>query len=126
MSDGELQAGQTWEALMLGAYKKLDNLIAIIDRNNIQISGKTQDVLGLEPLRDKLEAFNWDVLEIDGHNFEQIISAFKTAKKIKEKPVMIIAYTVSGKGFEEFENDYTWHGKVPSKDMIDKILRGDK
>ena len=83
MSDGELQAGQTWEALMLGAYKKLDNLIAIIDRNNIQISGKTQDVLGLEPLRDKLEAFNWDVLEIDGHNFEQIISAFKTAKKIK-------------------------------------------
>ena len=122
MSDGELQEGQVWEALMLGGYKKLNNCIAVVDRNNIQISGKTKDVLSLEPLRDKFEAFNWDVLEIDGHDFEQLIGAFETAKKIDDKPVVIIAHTTPGKGFSEFENDYTWHGKAPNKEMIDKIL----
>lgn len=122
MSDGELQEGQVWEALMLGAYKKLNNLIAVVDRNQIQISGKTEDVLGLEPLRDKFEAFNWDVLEINGNDYEQLIGAFETAKKIEDKPVIIIAHTIPGKGFPEFENDYTWHGKTPSQEMVDKIL----
>ena len=122
MSDGELQEGQVWEALMLGGYKKLNNLIALIDRNNIQISGKTEDVLGLEPLRDKFEAFNWDVIEIDGHDYEQLIGAFETAKNIKDKPVVIIAHTIPGKGFPEFENNYEWHGKAPSQEMVDKIL----
>jgi len=114
MSDGEMQAGQTWEALMLAGKEKLSNLIAIIDRNGIQIGGLTKDVMPLEPLRDKLEAFNWQVLEIDGHDFEQIISAVETAKKIADKPTIIIAHTIPGKGFPEFENDYRWHGKVPS------------
>ncbi|MBU4536443.1 transketolase [Patescibacteria group bacterium] len=123
MSDGELQEGQVWEALMLGGYKKLNNCIAVIDRNHIQISGKTEDVLGLEPLRDKFEAFNWDVLEIDGHDYKQLIGAFETAKKIEDKPVMIIAHTIPGKGFSEFENDYTWHGKVPTQEQVDKILK---
>ncbi|MBU1046838.1 transketolase [Patescibacteria group bacterium] len=123
MSDGELQEGQVWEALMLGGYKKLNNLIAVIDRNHIQISGKTEDVLGLEPLRDKFEAFNWDVLEVDGHDYEQLFGAFETAKKITDGPVVIIAHTIPGKGFKEFENDYTWHGKVPSQEMVDKILK---
>ena len=122
MSDGELQEGQAWEALMLAGYKKLDNLIAIIDRNNIQISGNTKDVLSLEPLRDKFEAFNWNVIEIDGHDFEQIVGATKAAKDLKDRPTVIIAHTTPGKGFPEFENDYTWHGKVPSQEMVDKVL----
>jgi len=119
MSDGEMQEGQVWEALMLAGKEKLANLIAVIDRNGIQIGGPTKEVMPLEPLRDKLEAFNWQVLEVDGHNFEQILEAVKTAKKISDlpfeekKPIIIIAHTVSGKGFPEFENDYHWHGKVP-------------
>jgi len=116
LSDGEMQAGQTWEALMLGGKEKLVNLIAIVDRNSIQIGGLTEEIMPLEPLRDKLEAFNWQVLEIDGHDFEQIISAVETAKKIGDKPTIIIAHTIPGKGFPEFENDYRWHGKVPLKD----------
>ncbi len=121
MSDGEMQCGQTWEALMLAGKEKLSNLIAIIDRNNIQISGETEKVMPLEPLRDKLEAFNWQVLEIDGHNFEQIIGAVATAKRTtglpfeENRPTIIIAHTIPGKGFPEFENDYHWHGKVPDK-----------
>ena len=122
MSDGELQEGQVWEALMLAGHKKINNLIAIVDRNHIQISGRTEDVVSLEPLRDKFEAFNWDVLEIDGHNFEQIIGAVETAKNIKEKPTIIIAHTIAGKGFKEFENDYHWHGKTPDKELVEKIL----
>ena len=114
MSDGEMQCGQTWEALMLAGKEKLTNLVAIIDRNGIQISGQTKKIMPLEPLRKKLEAFNWRVLEIDGHNFEQIIGAVETAKKIDEKPTIIIAHTIPGKGFPEFENDYRWHGKVPA------------
>ncbi len=120
MSDGEMQEGQVWEALMLAGKEKLANLIVIIDRNNIQISGPTEKIIPLEPLRDKLEAFNWQVLEIDGHNFEQIIGAVETAKKVinlpfeENKPTVIIAHTTPGKGFPEFENDYRWHGKVPS------------
>lgn len=121
MSDGEMQCGQTWEALMLAGKEKLSSLIAIIDRNNIQISGETEKIMPLNPLRDKLEAFNWQVLEIDGHNFEQIIEAVTTAKKLTDlpceehRPTMIIAHTLSGKGFSEFENDYHWHGRVPDK-----------
>ncbi|MFH0845900.1 MAG: transketolase [Patescibacteria group bacterium] len=123
MSDGELQEGQVWEALMLAGHKKINNLIAIIDRNNIQISGNTEDVVSLEPLRDKLEAFNWDVLEINGHDFEQILGAFVTAKAILDKPVVIIAHTIAGKGFKELEDDYHWHGKAPSQKLVEKILK---
>ena len=115
MSDGEMQCGQTWEALMLGGKEKLANLIAIVDRNNIQIGGLTETIMPLEPLCEKLEAFNWQVLEIDGHNFEQISGAVETAQKIKDKPTIIIAHTIPGKGFAEFENDYRWHGKAPAK-----------
>jgi transketolase len=120
MSDGEMQEGQVWEALMLAGKEKLANLIVIIDRNNIQIGGSTEKIMPLESLRDKLEAFNWQVLEVDGHDFEQIIGAVETAKKVvglpfeENKPTVIIAHTIPGKGFPEFENDYRWHGKVPS------------
>src|SRR3989338_5823115 len=114
MSDGELDCGNTWEGAMLAGKEKLRNLIAIIDRNNIQIDGFTEDIMPLEPLRAKWEAWNWHVLEIDGHNFEEIIDGVDEAKAIFEKPTVIIAHTITGKGVPQFERKYEWHGKPPS------------
>ncbi|MDO8510403.1 MAG: transketolase, partial [bacterium] len=105
MSDGELEAGQTWEAAMLGGKEKLHNLIGIVDRNNIQIEGYTEDVMPLEPLRAKWESWNWHVIEIDGHNMREIIDAVEEAKAIYEKPTIIIAHTIPGKGVPEIEFD---------------------
>ena len=114
MSDGELEEGETWEAVMLAGRNTLHNLVALIDRNNIQIDGFTEDVMPLEPLADKWRAFNWHVLEIDGHNLEQIAGAFEEAKSIFERPTVIIAHTIPGKGVKEFQRDYHWHGKPPN------------
>ncbi len=114
MSDGEMQCGATWEAGMLAGKERLNNLVGIIDRNNIQISGFTEDVMPLESLSDKWKAWNWHVIEVDGHNFEDINDALEEAKAIFEKPTMIIAHTIPGKGVKEFERDYRWHGKPPS------------
>ncbi len=114
MSDGEQEAGQTWEAAMFAGKNKLDNLTAIIDRNNIQIDGFTEDIMPLEPLRAKYEAFNWQVLEVDGHNIEQIIDACNEAKAIHQKPTVIIAHTIPGKGVDFMENKFEWHGKPPT------------
>ncbi len=116
MGDGELDEGQNWEAIMLAGKEKLHNLIAIVDRNNIQIDGFTEDIMPLENLRQKWESFNWHVEEIDGHNFPQIISAIEHAKAIFEKPSVIIAHTIPGKGVKEFERKYEWHGKPPNKE----------
>ncbi len=116
MSDGEHDAGNTWEAVMLAAKNKLHNLTALIDRNNIQIDGFTEDIMPLENLRAKYEAFNWHVLEIDGHNMEEIINAFNQAKAIFEKPTIIIAHTIPGKGVDFMENKFEWHGKPPNKE----------
>lgn len=113
MSDGEQDCGQTWEAVMLAGKEKLHNLIAVMDRNNIQIDGYTEDIMPLESLRAKYEAFNWHVLEIDGHNFGQIIGAIDEAKAIYEKPTMIIAHTIPGKGVDFMERRYEWHGMPP-------------
>lgn len=113
--DGELDEGQIWESAMFAPNKKLDNLIWIIDRNFIQSDGNTEDVLPLENLRDKLESFNWYVLEIDGNNIEEIISACKVAESINQRPTVIIANTVPGEGVDFIENKYQWHGKVPNK-----------
>jgi len=113
MSDGEQDAGNTWEAVLWAGKNKLNNLTAIIDRNNIQIDGMTEDIMPLEPLRAKYEAFNWHVIDIDGHNFEAIIGAVEQAKAIYEKPVLIIAHTIPGKGVDFMEFDFTWHGKPP-------------
>lgn len=115
MSDGEHDAGNLWEAVMLAGKLRLNNLTGLIDRNNIQIDGMTENVMPLEPLKEKYEAFNWHVLEIDGHNFEQIVGAFDEAYTIYEKPVVIIAHTVPGKGIPEIEFDYRWHGVPPGK-----------
>lgn len=116
MSDGEQEEGNTWEAVMLAGKYKLNNLTALIDRNNIQIDGFTENIMPLEPLREKYEAFGWHVLEIDGHNIEEIIDGFNQAKAIFEKPTVIIAHTIPGKGVDFMENKFEWHGKPPNKD----------
>ncbi len=113
MSDGEQDEGNTWEAIMFAAKYKIKNLTAIMDRNNIQIDGFTEDIMPLDSLKAKYEAFNWHVLEIDGHNFEEIIDAFNAAKAIYEKPTLIIAHTIPGKGVDFMENDFKWHGTPP-------------
>ncbi|MFH1473125.1 MAG: transketolase [bacterium] len=115
LSDGELECGQTWEAAMLAGKHKLSNLTAVIDRNNIQIDGYTENVMPLESLSDKWRAWNWNVIEIDGHNMEDIADAFEEARAVFEKPTVIIAHTIAGKGVKEFERDYRWHGKPPNE-----------
>lgn len=121
-SDGEHDEGSTWEAINAAAKWKLNNLINIIDRNNIQISGYTNEIWPLEPLKKKYEAFNWKVFEIDGHNFKEIISAVNAAKKVKDKPVCIIAKTILGKGVSFMENKYEWHGKAPNAEEAKRAL----
>ena len=122
MGDGEINEGNVWEAAMFAAKYKLYNLTAFIDRNNIQIDGPTEEVMPLENLKDKWEAFGWHVLEIDGHNMEAIIDAADMAKAIVEKPVMIIAYTVPGKGVDFMEFDYHLHGLPPNKEQAKEAL----
>ncbi|MFH1281072.1 MAG: transketolase [Candidatus Beckwithbacteria bacterium] len=123
MSDGELNQGQSWEAFMFAGKHKLHNLTAIIDRNNIQIDGYTEDIMPLEPLADKLKSFNWHVLEIDGHNMEEIIDACHKAKAIFEQPVIIIAHTIPGKGVEFMENNPEWHGKAPDQNQAKEAIK---
>lgn len=123
LSDGELESGQIWEAAMLAGKEKLHNLTAVVDRNNIQIDGYTENVMPLEPLSDKWRAWNWHVIEIDGHNIEEIADAFEAAKSVFGKPTVIIAHTIAGKGVKEFERDYRWHGKPPSKEEGDMAIK---
>lgn len=122
LSDGELQEGSTWEAVMLAGKEAPHNLIAIIDRNNIQINGFTEDVMPLEPLAKKWEAFGWHVIQIDGHNFEDISEAVGQAKAVFNRPTVIIAHTIPGKGVPEFENKFEWHGKPPTKEEGERVL----
>jgi transketolase len=123
MSDGELEEGQTWEAAMLAGKQALYNLVALIDRNNIQIDGFTEDVMPLEPLADKWRAWNWHVIEINGHDMEAIAAAFDEARSIFEKPTMIIAHTIPGKGVPQFQRDFHWHGKPPDERQGAMALR---
>ncbi len=123
LSDGELDAGNVWEAAMFAGNNRLSNLTAIIDRNNIQINGMTENVMPLENLRQKFEAFNWHVIEVDGHNIAEFVHATEQAKAIYERPVVLIAHTIPGKGIKEIEFDYRWHGKPPNKDEAEKFLK---
>lgn len=123
MSDGEQDEGNTWEGVMLAGKYKLHNLTAVLDRNNIQIDGFTEDVMPLDDLKAKYEAFNWHVLEIDGHNMQEIVNAFGEAKSIFEKPTVIIAHTIPGKGVSFMENKYEWHGKPPNKEEAELALK---
>jgi transketolase len=122
MSDGELDEGNSWEGIMLAGKNKLNNLIAIVDRNNIQIDGFTENIMPLEPLADKWRAFNWHVVEVSGHNFQALNEAIEEAQAIYEKPTVIIAHTIPGKGVPEFEKDYHWHGKPPNKEEAKMAL----
>lgn len=117
MGDGELNEGNIWEAAMLGGKYRLNNIIGIIDRNNIQIDGPTEDVMPLENLKGKWESFGWHVLEVNGNDIESFIDACNMAKTIVEKPVMIIAYTIPGKGVDFMESDFHWHGAPPNHEQ---------
>lgn len=113
LSDGEHDEGSIWEAIAFAGHYRLEHLTAIVDRNNIQIDGPTEKIMTKEPLRNRYEAFGWHVIDIDGHNIEQIIDACHEAKAIIEKPVCIIAHTIAGKGVDFMEFDYRWHGDPP-------------
>lgn len=122
MSDGEQQAGNIWEAAMFAGANQLSNLTAFIDRNNIQINGMTEKVMPLEPLADKWKAFNWHVIEVNGHDIEAIIDATEEAKAIYERPTLILCHTIPGKGIKEIEFDHVWHGKPPKPEEEKKFL----
>ncbi len=122
ISDGELDEGNSWEGILLAGKNKLRNLIVVIDRNNIQIDGFTEDTMPLEPLADKMRAFNWHVIEVSGHDFRALNEAVLEAQAVYEKPTVIIAHTIPGKGIHKFERDYKWHGKPPSKEEAKNAL----
>ncbi len=123
MGDGELNEGNVWEAAMLAPKYNLHNIIGIIDRNNIQIDGTTENVMPLEDLRAKWESFGWDVIEIDGHNIDAVIDACSMSRANTLKPTIIIAHTIPGKGVNFMEYDFTWHGKPPNDEQAKKALR---
>lgn len=120
--DGELDEGNIWESLMFAGKNKMNNLIMIVDRNNIQIDGFTETVMPLEPLKEKFEAFNWHVLEADAHNFKQFIDMINEAHAIYEKPTVIIAHSIPGQGVDFMEKDFRWHGKPPNDEEAKKAL----
>ncbi len=121
MGDGELQEGSCWEAFMQAAHRNLNNLIAIIDRNNLQIDGCTEDVMSIGNVAEKINAFGWDVIEIDGHNFDEIFDATEKAK-LSNKPCAIVAHTIKGKGVSFMENNAGWHGKAPNDEQLAQAL----
>jgi len=123
MGDGELDEGNIWEAAMFAGKNKLSQLIAIVDRNNIQIDGSTEDVMPLEDLRGKWESFGWHVLEIDGHNIESIIDAASQGRAVTNRPTVIIAHTIPGKGVDFMEYDYKWHGMPPNAEQAKDALK---
>ena len=123
MSDGELEAGITWEAALFAGRNRLHNLTWIIDRNNIQIDGYTEDIMPLEPLRDKFEAFNFEVIEVDGHNIREFVDACNYARTVWEKPHVILAHTIPGKGVDFMEFDFRWHGAPPGAGPEDQVKK---
>jgi len=120
LGDGELQEGEVWEGAMFAAHHKLDNLCAIVDYNKMQSDNLNENIMGLEPLTEKWSSFGWNVVEIDGHKFGEIESAFNAASNTKEQPTVIIAHTVKGKGVSYMENSPTWHGSL---ELSDKDFR---
>lgn len=123
LGDGELEEGQVWEAFMFAAQYKLNNLTAFIDLNGLQIDGNIEEVMSPLPVKEKLEAFNWNVLEVDGHNFAELHEAIVQAKANTEAPTAIIMHTVKGKGIKDMEGIAGWHGKAPSQEQCDKFLK---
>ena len=122
IGDGETQEGQVWEAAMTAAHYRLDNVCAIIDNNGLQIDGPCCDVMALEPITEKWDAFGWHVIDIDGHDMEAILGALDEAEGIKGKPAMIVARTVKGKGVSFFEGKVQYHGMAPTQEELKKAL----
>jgi transketolase len=122
LGDGELQEGQVWEAVMSAAHYKLDNVCALVDYNGLQIDGDVEQVMGLAPLAEKWRAFNWHVVEIDGHDYAQVLAAYAEADRTKGRPTVIIARTVKGKGVSFMENVAGWHGKAPNDEELQRAL----
>ncbi len=122
-SDGEQQEGNTWEGVMFAGKHKLSNLVVIMDRNYIQIEGSTEDVMPLEPLADKYRAFNWHVIEINGHDMEEIVGVCEEARLMKAKPTLILANTIMGKGVKEIEGNYKWHGMPPKPEQEESFIK---
>ncbi|WP_163536317.1 transketolase [Gracilibacillus sp. YIM 98692] len=123
LGDGELAEGSVWEAAMAASHYKLDNLIAIIDRNRLQITGKTEDVMSVEPLVEKWNSFGWEVMEVDGHDFKELKNVFDIIPTIKDKPTVVIANTIKGKGISLAENQAGWHHKVPSDEEYEVAMK---
>ena len=123
IGDGEINEGAIWEASMSAKRYKLDNLCAVLDHNGLQIDGSIQEIKDPYPLKPKWEAFGWEVLEVDGHNFDELLTAFSDANKIKGKPTMIIANTIKGKGVSFMENDILWHGKAPNHEQAEQAFK---
>ncbi|ERI04524.1 transketolase [Aneurinibacillus aneurinilyticus] len=122
LGDGEIQEGMVWEAAMAAGHYKLDNLVAILDYNHLQIDGNVEDIMNVGPVADKFRAFNWHVIEIDGHNLEEIIAALDEAKSVKGMPTFIVAHTVKGKGVSYMENACGWHGTAPNAEQLAQAL----
>ena len=123
LGDGEIQEGQIWEAAMYGAFHKMDNIVAIVDYNKIQLDGFVKDIMELEPLADKWRASGWNTIEVDGHNFPALQKAFADAAAFKGKPTVLIAHTIKGKGVSFMENNPKFHGVAPTKDELEKALQ---
>ncbi len=122
LGDGECQAGPTWEALMAGGHYRLSQLVVLLDRNGLETDGKTEDIMGIEPIAEKFRAFRYRTLEVDGHDFSQILSALEEARRSQDAPTAIVARTVKGKGVSFMEGKHTWHGKAPSKEEAEQAL----
>lgn len=120
--DGEMQSGQIWESAMFASHQKLDNLIVFLDRNKLQIDGSTEEVISIEPIVSKWEAFGWDVTEIDGHDMEEIVSSVKQAKQVHDRPSLIIAHTIKGKGVPFMEGSLAFHGKAANDEQLEIAL----
>lgn len=122
MGDGEIQEGEIWEAAMAASHYKSDNLVAVVDHNKLQIDGNVADVMNVDSVEEKFKAFGWYVITVDGHNFTELINAFKEAEEVKGKPTMIVAMTTKGKGVSFMENQAAWHGKAPSMEEFKVAL----
>lgn len=123
LGDGECEEGQVWEAAMCAAHYRLDNLCAVLDYNHLQIDGNIKDVISPEPFKSKFEAFGWNVLECDGHDYDAIDACFSQAKAYKGRPTIIIAHTVKGKGVSFMENNYAWHGTAPNQEQYEQAIK---
>ncbi|MGL5440034.1 MAG: transketolase [Filifactoraceae bacterium] len=123
LGDGELQEGQVWEAAMSAGHYKLDNLVAIVDNNSLQIDGNITDVMNPTPIDKKFEAFGWNVILIDGHNYDEIFEAYNNAREYKGKPTLILAKTVKGKGVSFMENNAGWHGNAPNTEQLEIAMK---